>query len=245
MHLLLIHRKKEIYINRNGEGSYKTPTSILTGPKDEFIAFGYDAESEYSNKLKDGRIGYHLFKNFKMMVHMNTNLSKTTEVKSITGKSMPAFDVFVYIFISLKKNCLDSLMKSALAKPADDTIRWVLTVPATCSDTAKDFMRQVALKAGLIKAKESDQLILASEPEAAALYCKETPIQGFGLGAPESPMSLAKDDKYIVIIAGSETVDIAGYQVLESGKTKELIVANGGPWGGVQVDKNFKELLFE
>ena len=40
-----------IFINKNwgenvGARSYKTPTTVLTGPDDEFVAFGYEAEEE-------------------------------------------------------------------------------------------------------------------------------------------------------------------------------------------------------
>lgn len=46
-------------------------------------------------------------------------------------------------------------------------ISYALTVPAIWTDKAKDLTRKAALRAGI----PSDQLVLISEPEAAALYC--------------------------------------------------------------------------
>ncbi|XP_062588785.1 heat shock 70 kDa protein 12B-like [Saccostrea cucullata] len=48
-------------------------------------------------------------------------------------------------------------------------ILWVLTVPAIWSDEAKQFMREAAIQAGI----QDDHLVLALEPESAALLCKQ------------------------------------------------------------------------
>ena len=45
------YEAERIFMNKNwgenvGAQSYKTPTTVLTGPGDEFVAFGYEAEEK-------------------------------------------------------------------------------------------------------------------------------------------------------------------------------------------------------
>jgi hypothetical protein len=72
------HHKRKIYYHRNFNGfqsseTYKTPTSVLTGLHDEFVAFGYDAIAKYSDIVDAGKIGYNLFEHFKMNLHKTSN----------------------------------------------------------------------------------------------------------------------------------------------------------------------------
>jgi hypothetical protein len=48
---------------------YKTPTSVLTGPNDEFVAIGYEAEIKYNKYLAEGAEGYNLYQNFNKLLH--------------------------------------------------------------------------------------------------------------------------------------------------------------------------------
>jgi molecular chaperone DnaK (HSP70) len=213
-----------------------------------------------------------------MLLQTEKHLNHETKVESVTGKYVPAVDVFVFMIKALKDHCLEVVAKQQTHKPAEHMIRWVLTVPAIWNDSAKDFMREAAFKAGLTKSKDSNQLLFALEPEAAGLFCKETQVKVFGGetedmlklkegekyliidaaglfckeskvrafgGDTEKRLKLMKGEKYLVIDAGGGTVDITGYQVLNDGKVKELIIANGGAWGGITVDKKYKELLTE
>ncbi len=62
--------------------------------------------------------------------------------------------------------CVIGIAVSVL--PSD--ILWVLTVPAIWSNGAKQLMREAAKTAGLYE--DDRQLLLALEPEAAAICCK-------------------------------------------------------------------------
>jgi hypothetical protein len=70
-------------------------------------------------------------------------------------------------------------------------------------------MREAAFKAGLIEKKDSDRLILALEPEAAALFCKQMPDGTLG-SKEESSVWLELGEKYLVIDAGGGNMDITG-----------------------------------
>lgn len=70
-------------------------------------------------------------------------------------------------------------------------ISYILTVPAICSDRAKALIRQAAIRAGI-----SDDNLLITEPEAAALYCSVI----FG------EIDLNYSDRFLICDAGGGTV---------------------------------------
>ncbi|XP_021342887.1 heat shock 70 kDa protein 12B-like [Mizuhopecten yessoensis] len=87
------------------------------------------------------------------------------------------------------------------------------------------------MKAGIDK----DKLMLALEPEAAALYCRYLP--------GEEAKDIRNDfhgGRYMVVDMGGGTVDIAVHEV--SGDEKnltEILPASGGAWGGDNVNQGF------
>uniref|UniRef100_K1PS94 Heat shock 70 kDa protein 12A n=1 Tax=Magallana gigas TaxID=29159 RepID=K1PS94_MAGGI len=119
-----------------------------------------------------------------------------------------------------------------------DDIHFVLTVPAIWDDTAKMFMREAAVDAGI----KSDQLLIALEPEAASIYC-----QLMHLEANENKrfFLVGKEigAKYMVIDLGGGTADITIHQLKEDGSLAELVPASGGSWGGTCIDKALNDFL--
>lgn len=47
---------------------------------------------------------------------------------------------------------------------------------------------------------------------------------------------------YVFVFIGG-TVDITVHEVLKDGNLRELLSANGGPWGGATVDEAFVDFL--
>ncbi|KAL3857037.1 hypothetical protein ACJMK2_011737 [Sinanodonta woodiana] len=120
----------------------------------------------------------------------------------------------------------------------DETkIRWVITVPAIWNDVAKGAMRKSAVDAGI----NSDQLILALEPEAAALYCMYL--------SPEERSRMDElgnvGSKFMVVDMGGGTIDITAVEVLEKGQLKQIMVAHGGPWGAQRINDAFSQLVID
>lgn len=66
-------------------------------------------------------------------------------LEDITGRTLPAIDVFSASITALKDHLLAELEKQGTGLKADE-IKWVLTVPAIWSDSAKQFMRASAEK---------------------------------------------------------------------------------------------------
>ncbi|KAH3716331.1 heat shock 70 kDa protein 12B-like [Dreissena polymorpha] len=231
----------KIYANNDwndGSGmiSPKAPTVVLFDQRGTFHSFGYDAETKY-NELAgtDDHDGWKYFRRFKMELYKKT-IRKNTKINDAQDNAKAAIDVFASAIGFLKDHLLDRLHKRDFGF-RDTDIDWVLTVPAIWDDAAKQFMTMAAGKAGI----PEDQLFLAYEPEAAAIYCKES----FTTIAREQKKSaelipFKTGDQFMVIDCGGGTVDITAHEVLKDGTLKSLSSPSGGPWGGTVVDKHFQ-----
>lgn len=95
---------------------------------------------------------------FKYQVHANRlfsltvksifssqDIDRNTRIKDVSGKSMPAMDVFSLSIKYLKDHCLKTLnSRGVLSNP--ENVKFVLTVPAIWSDRSKQFMRVAAIE---------------------------------------------------------------------------------------------------
>ncbi|XP_048746807.2 heat shock 70 kDa protein 12A-like [Ostrea edulis] len=118
-----------------------------------------------------------------------------------------------------------------------DDILWVLTVPAIWSDEAKQFMREAAIQAGI----EDDKLVLALEPESAALLCKQLALTK---GVDDINIKMFDTgSKFMVVDCGGGTVDVTAYEVKDSNSLREIHCASGNDVGGTNVDRLFFDLI--
>ncbi|XP_063070606.1 heat shock 70 kDa protein 12A-like [Engraulis encrasicolus] len=227
-----------------GIRSCKTPTCALFDNTDHFVDFGYAAMKKYTSKgFQDG----YFFENFKMDLYKNKVIQSDLQVTATNGKQMPAMTVFTESLRYLKDHVLRKVENfSKVTKLRNSDITWVLTVPAIWSNAAKQFMRDVAIKAGLVTDSDPERLILALEPEAAAIYCKELPSDGF-VGGEEDTMRLDQmpGTQYIVADCGGGTIDITLHEVLDGGALKEVSKASGNDLGGQNIDRQLKSFLKE
>ncbi|XP_033742556.1 heat shock 70 kDa protein 12B-like [Pecten maximus] len=215
--------------------SLKTSTCVLFDQNGDFHSFGFEAEDKYSDLAYDNlHKGWYYFRRFKMILYQQKELNRTFHIKSLDGKTMSAMKVFSSAIGYLK----DHLINTCKLRGADvrmDEIIWELTVPAIWSDPAKQFMREAALEAGI----PNNQLQLSLEPEAASLYCKHLPVN-----VKSDQFTVFKSGyRYMVLDAGGGTIDITVHEVEPGGTLRELYKANGGDWGGTNVDLEFERLL--
>ncbi|NWT85599.1 HS12B protein, partial [Lanius ludovicianus] len=151
----------------------KTPTCILFNQKREFKYFGYDAVMKYKSLPSSQADSWFFFQNFKMQLY-NTEVTAGMELKASNGKLLPALTVFSKSLCYLKEHALNTIQEASFQTVYDqEEITWVLTVPAIWSAAAKQFMRLAAKEAGIISNMLSEKLIIALEPEAASLWCKQ------------------------------------------------------------------------
>ena len=78
-------------------------------------------------------------------------VKKNFELESDNGKTMPAMKVFSESIRYLREQLLKECKRQSTGVD-DSDIRWVITVPAIWTDTAKKFMREAAEEVfGLLK----------------------------------------------------------------------------------------------
>ncbi|XP_052073627.1 heat shock 70 kDa protein 12B-like [Mytilus californianus] len=235
---------------KSGDGlvTPKVPTCILYNKNEEFNSFGYEAESRYAELIDDNRAGdWRYFSRFKMSLFCDDNsahmgfgrISSRYKIKDVNGYRMSALQVFADTLKFMKNNVIETLKLKISSIPLQ-YISWVVTVPAIWTDKAKQFMRLAALEAGI----PGTQLTLAYEPEAAALYCRESTYQRKGqLIGPIS--AFGTGESLLILDCGGGTIDITTYEIIANGRLKELHEPTGGPWGGTMVDEAFYEFIEE
>ncbi|XP_076100918.1 heat shock 70 kDa protein 12A-like [Mytilus galloprovincialis] len=218
--------------------SLKTPTCLLLNEKKELVSFGYEAENDYAELVLDEKHHDHYyFTRFKMRLYQAKDLSEEMRLEDVTGKSLMAIDVFGQSIKALRDHLL-KLLDTEGTSIKQHEIKWVLTVPAIWPDSAKQFMRKSAEKAGI----EDSNLFIALEPEAASIHCQYLPT-GKLKGATEGLTMTETGQKYMVVDLGGGTADLTVHEKLEGGHLKELCHASGGDCGGTSVDNAFIQMM--
>ncbi|KAK7496389.1 hypothetical protein BaRGS_00012311 [Batillaria attramentaria] len=239
-----------IHVNKNwgqtqGFLLHKTPTCLLLRPDGQFEAFGFEATSRYNDLSEDEAAEYYYFDRFKMKLYDNKDLTTDIQIAAANGKTQLAVDVFAHSLTFMKKHLLRAVGAHLGYDPHPDTVRWVLTVPAIWDENAKQFMREAAHRGNLISKTNSEQLVIALEPEAASLHCRHLPDTDFvgykdnGVNKP----TFEPGTKYIVVDAGGGTIDVVAHKIRKDGRIRELFRATGGAWGGTIIDGQFQRLM--
>ncbi|XP_027880055.1 heat shock 70 kDa protein 12A-like [Xiphophorus couchianus] len=222
----------------------KAPTCILFDEHQQFVSFGYKAkQTSLKTSGKDGRAMF-FFDCFKMSLY-GKKVTTDLTIKAANGREMKALKVFTEALRFLKDDALKTIQQNTEGKKftASD-FTWVLTVPAIWDHSAKQFMREAATQAGIVTYGTENNLVFALEPEAASVYCKKLPSDGFiAENRGESKLDQSSGTQYIVVDCGGGTIDITVHEVLEGGFLKELHKASGNNMGGQTVDRKFKEFL--
>ncbi|XP_007543259.1 heat shock 70 kDa protein 12A-like isoform X2 [Poecilia formosa] len=164
-----------------GEGldTPKTPTCILFNEKGEFLKFGYEAKKAYIKMRGEEANRHYFFEGFKMDLY-NKDFNKDLKIKAANGEEMEALKVFSESLKFLKDDALKTINanNAGLPFPASN-FTWVLMVPAICDESAKQFMREAAIQAGIITEGDDKKLVITLELEAASVWCKKLPADGF------------------------------------------------------------------
>ncbi|XP_074934757.1 heat shock 70 kDa protein 12A-like isoform X2 [Phalacrocorax aristotelis] len=189
---------------------------------------------------------WYFFQNFKMKLY-NTKVTSAMELEASNGKMLPALMVFSESLRYLKEHALKTIQEASFQTICgQEEITWVVTVPAIWSAAARQFMRLAAKEAGLISDMISEKLIIALEPEAASVWCRQLPQEGFITDSSDKKkFEESPGIQYIVVDCGGGTIDITVHEIQENHYLKELHKATGGGWGGNRVDENFAAFLKE
>jgi hypothetical protein len=213
----------------------KTVTQLLYSPDRSEKYWGYDAKMTLAEKRKGNEAkNYHFFQNFKMK--LKEGQDRTEDGPRITsranGEKFLVIDLIADYLKFLKEFALKDIKEATSGYLKENEIRWCLTVPAIWTDADKQLMRRAAQKAGLIGTSddEAERLILALEPEAAAMHCQEKYQHQLEVGI-----------RLMVLDCGGGTADITVHEVIPGKKLKEVVPGTGGAYGSTYVDKYFLE----
>ncbi|KAM5192919.1 heat shock 70 kDa protein 12B [Mantella aurantiaca] len=156
-----------------GVAHQKTPTSLLLTPDKTFHSFGYTARDFYHDLDPEEARDWLYFEKFKMKIHSTSDLTMKTELEAVNGKKVQALEVFAHALRFFKEHAVQELRDQCPSLDENESIRWVITVPAIWKQPAKQFMREAAYLAGLVSPENPEQLLIALEPEAASIYCRK------------------------------------------------------------------------
>ncbi|KAG1654309.1 Heat shock protein 12A [Nymphon striatum] len=229
----------------------KQPTCVLLLPSGQFHSFGFDAQINYHDlEVHEDKHRWMYFDKFKMALHNTENLTLDTEIRAVNGQSFKAIVIFSHVLAYFKSLVLKDLTDSTGTTINNDDVRWVITVPAIWRQPAKQFMRAAAYNAGLASEDNPSQILIALEPEAASLYCRQLKVEQLDCNNGGDSSSITKmphltaGTRYMVVDCGGGTVDITVYEVDSCTENlRELHKATGGPYGSVGVDIQFQVLM--
>lgn len=216
--------------------SPKAPTTALFDPQMTFHSFGYEAEEKYADLVQEKQHNeWHCFRRFKMKLHDKMTLNRTWEIDDDAGRLFPAKVVFTESIRYLKEK-VQSTLESQNPMNDEKAIHWVLTIPAIWTEPAKQYMREAAIEAGI----PNDDLQIALEPEAAAVYCRSLPEDILNDTKDGAVMEAFRPGgTYMIVDMGGGTVDTTVHEVAKDGQLMEIRQASGGAWGGTSVDDTF------
>lgn len=218
----------------------KTPTILLLTKDGSFDSFGFDAESKYAElAVENNEQQWRCFRRFKMELYKDATkrgIHTKSTIRDTQNREFSAITVFS-LSIKFMKDQIVAVVGSKFHLK-EDSIWYVLTVPAIWSDNAKDFMRKAAIRADILE----ERLKIALEPECAAIYVQESYLPDLA-SVPETNITMAPGTRHLVVDLGGGTCDIAAHKVTEKNKFEELIPPDGGPWGADNINLKFEGFL--
>ncbi|CAB5381332.1 unnamed protein product [Rhizophagus irregularis] len=199
------------------EARFKTPTVIKYNDNYSVIKlWGYPALTERS-KIKKAR----LFSSSKLpkSTSIPIELFKLHLLKSIKESEKPILprklnykNVIRDFMKQLGDDVKTNLKKAWQNLDLEKNVLYILTVPAEFDDEAIATFRECVFNAGLLKDKDSNNIRIITEPEAAAIHCLNSALEH----------NLTIGDSFMIVDCGGGTVDLTTRELLEDKRLSEL-----------------------
>ncbi|WP_327695961.1 Hsp70 family protein [Streptomyces sp. NBC_00459] len=223
-----VHRRINLFDDWEGQPTnyVKNLTAVLLDSAGEVLEWGHQASRRFQMESRE-HPEYEYAQGFKMGLLPETG--KAVRSASPAGATTSPRRLITSYLKAFRRFALDRII--AGSRVQENEILWVLTVPAIWQDRERQIMRDCAVEAGF--PAESERLLIAIEPEVAALYCRfDTGHSGVG----------AAGDRFMVVDAGGGTVDITAYEKTEHGLT-EIGYPSGGSLGSTYIDRYLLETV--
>jgi hypothetical protein len=201
-----------------GGSGPKDLTAILVGQDGRAVAWGHQARRQWVAAVDRGdTAGLGYAQGFKMALGecgasgsgpaAGGAWPAAEGAVSLAGRRGVRKLITAYLG-EVRKQAVDEIGRSGYAAAG---IRWCITVPAIWDDADKALMREAAAGAGFPTGP--GRLLLAIEPEAAALYCYlRLPELEDGSGGKQQLGPYLDGTRFMVVDCGGGTVDISAYE---------------------------------
>ncbi|XP_022801917.1 heat shock 70 kDa protein 12A-like isoform X1 [Stylophora pistillata] len=238
------------WVNDQGHRTSKTPTCLLLKPDLSFDSFGYTAMERYSGlKSMYEEKEFFFFQHFKMELHNEETIDLQATIPDARYKRVQAKKVFAHAIRFLGDEAINFIRQETGDQSFKvEDVLWVLTVPAIWSPRAKQLMREAAYEAGTVCRDHPEQLVIALEPEAAAIFCTERKMDAIlseKLDVSVDGLLSQLNAQYMVVDIGGGTLDVTVHEKQDDGRIREIHKVTGGPYGGNKVNHQFEGLLDE
>ncbi|NJP43278.1 Hsp70 family protein [Actinacidiphila epipremni] len=223
----------------------KDLSAVLLDPSGQPAAWGHEAGEEWARRCEEGdQQGYTYAQGFKMALRPGAMLTMSSLGDQAASIDTPA-KAYPLVVAYLRRMYRITLEEIEGSGYLERQIRWCLTIPAIWDDAEKQLMRDAAVEAGM--PAEQDRLILAREPEAAALYCQIHLARVIAARDEDGTAELTRSgSRFMVVDCGGGTVDITAYRVApaDSGERRRLIEigkVSGGKIGSEFINQAFAD----
>ncbi|XP_022800568.1 heat shock 70 kDa protein 12A-like [Stylophora pistillata] len=159
-----------------------------------------------------------------MILQNDADADPDTKIAAENGKLLKAKQLFAHCIRFLKEEALEGIRERTGDEVyGAEEIQWVLTVPAIWTLKARQFMREAAYEAGLGSCNSPEQLLIAVESEAAALYYTDA-----------EDLERLRGAHYIVVNIGGGTFDVTVHEKQDDATINVLYKGTGDPMGALK-----------
>ncbi|WP_405997222.1 Hsp70 family protein [Streptomyces sp. NBC_00829] len=234
---------QEQWDGSRGDYYPKDLTTVLLGPSGEPTAWGHRALLDWTALARAGAHTDHTYAHgFKMALKPGTTAG--APVLGIAGTTIdtPA-KAYPLVVGSLRRMYAIVKEEVEVSGYLERQIRWCVTIPAIWDEAEKQLMRDAAVEAGM--PPDHDRLILAREPEAAALYCQIHLARVIAARGDEATAEITRaGSRFMVVDCGGGTVDITAYRVVGTAdvdrrRLVEIGKVSGGKLGSEYINQAF------
>ncbi|XES00224.1 hypothetical protein HEP87_58830 [Streptomyces sp. S1D4-11] len=222
--------------------SPKNLTAILVTDGGDTVAWGHEARARWVEALTKGEsegLGYaYAFKTALRSGGSMADLPITGGFVDRTDRGLIRELVTAYLK-EIRELATAEIKRMTYT---EREVRWCITVPAIWDDEDKAVLRRLAVDAGF--PGDPERLLLAIEPEAAALYCHLRMPDAASDPHRRARLPLHLDGfRSVVVDCGGGTVDITAYESHgDAGPSialREIGLATGGWLGSEYVNQAF------
>ncbi|XP_052078185.1 uncharacterized protein LOC127716128 isoform X2 [Mytilus californianus] len=224
-----LHDERKIYTTRMHTGEKMIqPTCLLIKNANQKTLFGNDAKTEYEDCLTwDDSTNNSFFEGFRAKLCKQKDMLEKSRIEDVTGRiKMCTSEIFKHIIIHLKEMTIHEI-KERHINVKEDSILWILTLPAEWYTREKDFFFTCCEKAGI----QNSKLLMLCESKAAFIYCQSLE------GKRNTPM-LNCGMQHLIVDIGGGTSQLSVLQPVDANELKEQHPSAVLPCAGDTLDKD-------